>query len=216
MLVRMKRGVRFGIVIGVAAGLIVFALFGAWVRIALDAEALRKSHDERVLGGMLAGTIDTVALQKKLLPFHKGAPPCAIYAEPVSPTDEELAQIVRDLRGAGLLLRIRELVTVFWLWGHTDEQRRHGPVTDEEILTSWNATGTGYEQAVAFFAGHAIAEAVRANSRAMEERETVRANAAEAALSHHEQEALQGIWMRHPTAMSIPGLLRTMSKLPRD
>jgi hypothetical protein len=212
----MARTVRGGILLGLAAGVACMLVFGVYARACVDLDALRDAHAARFLDDAFAGKVDLDGYQQRMLHFHKGTPPCASYGPKVTPSDQELAAIERDLRGANLLVRVRESSSLFYKWGRADEERRHGPRTDEELLAAWNETATPYERAIAFFAGAALAAKIRAGSRAAEERELARADEQEKKLTHHEMESLQGIWLRHPTAMSFPTLVQTLSKLPRD
>jgi hypothetical protein len=212
----MRRTVRGGILIGASIAIVAVVIFAVYARTAVDLKALAKTHDERLLDDAFAGRLDMDAFQKKMVHFHKGTPPCLSYGPNVAPSDEEIAAIERDLRGAGLLGRARQSTSLFYRWGHDDEERRHGARTDEEIVAAWNQTANGYERGVALFARAELVKTIRDGSRASVVRELTRADEQERAISHHELEALQGIWIRHPVAMSFPGIMQTFSKLPKE
>jgi hypothetical protein len=204
-----RRNVIAGLVLLAAA----VAAFGAYVAFGVDVEAVRVAHDQRFLDDVFAGKRNADDLAKALRPFHKGEPPCAHYAEGKKVDEDEIETIRRELGAAGVADKARATSSIWWRWGHDDERRRHGPVTDEEILTQWRLTATTWESVVAFFASGKLVKAIRANAEQMEKRESDRADTQLADLSDAERSALRAIWERHPWAMSFPQVVQVLMKL---
>ncbi len=147
----MKRRYVAPIVIPVAA-----ALLGvAYVAFGVDVEALCAAHDQRFLDETFAGkrtVIDIEKVQRALRRFHKGEPPCAIYDDGAKVESAEVETILGELAAAGLLEKTLGTSSIWMRWGREDERRRHGPVTDDEILTQWRLTSTRWETLVSFLA----------------------------------------------------------------
>ncbi len=203
-----RRRIRF------AAGGAGVMLLGAaaYVSLRLDLEALREKHDRRVLDEMLSGKRDPEELARRLVSFHRGELPCAVYGEKVEISGAEVEQIRGELSASGLAAKLGDVAIALWRWGNEDEQRRHGPVEDEEILASWRQSGTLLERAVVVLAGHRLAETVRQNARAAEQRQNARAEHELRALSAEQRGALRATWERHPLALSLPGLASVMRR----
>ncbi len=210
-----RRNLRTLVAIVAVVALVV--AFAIWANVGADIPALVAAHDARALDDIMAGRLDDIAARKKeLAHFHKGPRPCAIYDDPPPTPDDEIASIERDLRGAGLLDKARDESSLFWRWGAADERRRHGDIGDDEVIAGWSLRATAYERLIAAFAPHRLASELRARTKSREEAEEARAKEKERALSHHELEALQGIWLRHPQAMSFPGYVQTMQRIARE
>ncbi len=188
--------------------------FVAYARFGVDYGALVASHDERLLGELMTHSVNVELISSKLARFHKGPPPCE-YAPMQDVPQDEVDVIERELRGAKMLTRARELSSLFYKWGKDDEARRHGSRTDEEVLTAWTATGSLYDRAVAGVAGHGVADAVRMSTERTQARMLANADEQQKNLTEHEVEAVYGIWVRHPVALSPPAFVQTLTRLPK-
>lgn len=182
----------------------------------MDVDSLRREHDKRVLDQLLSDRLVPADLQRRLAHFHRGDPPCAVYSENSDTSEEEVQSIRRELTSSGLLGKVREASSVLWRWGDEDEKWRHGPITDDEIVASWNETANAFERVVAMVAPSKLAHAVRENVKMVEDAELKRGDDQVARLSEAERAALRATWVRHPRALSFPALIRTVSRLRED
>jgi hypothetical protein len=200
----------------VAGGVVVAVIaFIAHARLGVDYAALVDAHDEKLLESLMSHAVNVELISGKIARFHKGPPPCE-YGPMQEVPQEELDVIERDLRGSHMLSRTSELSSLFYKWGKNDEARRHGPRTDEEVLLAWNDTGSLYERAVAAVAGHGVADAIRATTERTQSHMFAKADALERSLTEHEHEAVYGIWVRHPIAMSPPAFVQTLTRLSKE
>lgn len=198
-----------GAVLALALGFVAYARFG------VDYAALVAAHDEQLLEKLLSHSVNVELVSSRVSRFHKGTPPCE-FAPMQEVPQEEVDVIERELRGAKLLGRARELSALFYKWGKDDEARRHGPRSDEEVLMAWSATGSLHDRAVASVAGHGVADAVRTSSEKPQARMLAKADEIQKSLSEHEMESVYGIWMRHPVALSPPAFVQTLTRLPKE
>ncbi len=201
----------------IAAGAVLVAALGfvAYARFGVDYTALVTAHDEQLLQQLMSHSVNVELVSSRVARFHKGTPPCE-YAPMQEVPQEEVDVIERELRGAKMLGRARELSSLFYKWGKDDEARRHGPRTDDEVLMAWNATGSLYDRAVATVAGHGVADAVRASSEKTQARMLGKADEVQKSLDEHQMESVFGIWMRHPVALSPPAFVQTLTRLPKE
>jgi hypothetical protein len=190
-------------------------LFVAYARFGVDYGALVAAHDANLREALISHSVNVENLSAKLARFHKGPPPCE-YAPMQEVPQEEVDVIARELRGAKMLGRAAELSPLFFRWGKDDEDRRHGPRSDDEVLTAWNATGSLYDRAVAAIAPHGVAEAVRASTDRTRAQVLAKAEEKQRGMSEHEVESLYGIWVRHPVALSAPAFVQTLTRLPKE
>ena len=196
-------------VLAAALGFIAYARFG------VDYTALVQAHDEHLLEQLMSHAVNVELLSTKVARFHKGTPPCEFGPMQEVP-QEEVNVIERELRGARMLGRARELSSLFYKWGKEDESRRHGPRTDAEVLLAWDATGSLYDRAVAGVAAHGVADAIRVSTERTNARMLARADEVAKSLNEHEVEAVYGTWMRHPVALSPPAFVQTLTRLPKE
>lgn len=173
-------------------------------------------HDERVLDEVLTGRRGAYPDPSAMLRFHKGEPPCAAYGGIADVGDAERAEIRAELSRAGLLGRVEHTGLILWRWGHEDERERHGPITDDELLASWNATANVHERIVAALASGRLAKVLRRNNDERERANDARADGEIAGLSDEEQAALRATWVRRPRALSFPAAAGVVLRLTKE
>jgi hypothetical protein len=182
-----------------------------------DAAAFVRQYESDQLRRAGAGeSLFSQAELAELARFHRGPGPCLGYAPP-APSPEAIRTIADEFAGAGLLSTPstvdRALNLMNW-WTPSDEEARHGDVSDEERLVgfhhaSWSA------KAEIWLNRRKIILAIRANHRQSDDLGAARLKYAEASLDPATRARLRSIWEAHRFVLAPVGLLALKRELEK-